>query len=414
VKTFIFVIVVLFVSVLATLYAIHDPGYVLIARAPWSIEMPLTLFVPLLLLAVVVLSFLWRMLRLGWHLPEDVAGWRLRRRGKKARAALTRGLVRLAEGNWDKAQAELIAGLAYSDSPLINYLGAACAAQARGDTEKRDEYIALAQRTSPENGLAIGMTQAHLYSWTEQHEQALAILSALHAQAPKQLHILRLLLRTYMALNDWGNLAKLLPELRKHEVLPADTLNALELQAHRELLSMALPVGSPELLRQTWSALPKTLRQQPTLIAIYAHHLIRQNQMNEAEALLREAIRQSWDDTLVELYGRSHTDHPAAQLETAEAWLKGRPDNPSLLLTLGRLAVRNQLWGKARSFLETCLRRRPTPEAYRELAALMDQLNEPEKALDYYRRGLELVVSEKPVKPPRLSITGGQRRRATG
>ena len=69
------------------------------------------------------------------------------------------------------------------DSPLINYLGAACASQAMGDTEKRDEYIALAQKNSPQDSLAIAMTQAHLYSWTEQHEQALATLSELRVQA---------------------------------------------------------------------------------------------------------------------------------------------------------------------------------------------------------------------------------------
>lgn len=412
-KALALVIVVLSVAVFATLYAIEDPGYVLIARKPYSIELPLTLFVPLLLLAFVVLHWVWRVVRLTWLIPQDVASWRVRRSNKKARAALIRGLIHLAEANWAKAQGELIAGLQYGTSPLINYLGAACAAQAMGDTEKRDEYIAAAQKAAPEQTLAIAMTQAHLYSWTAQHEQALATLSELRARVPKHAHVLQLLMNTYVALDDWASLVELMPELRRHEVLSAGELDALELQAHRELLILVRPAGGLELLRRAWNSMPRALRQHPSTVAIYARHLIRQKQVNEAEALLRDAIRRAWNDELVELYGRALSDDPSAQLETAENWLKGRPENPSLLLTVGRLAIRNQLWGKARSYLETCVRRRPTLEIYRELGALMEQLGEPQKALEYYRRGLETLTGDEPAKPPTLSAVGRLRRRAS-
>ncbi len=412
-RALVLLVLLLCIAVLATLYAIEDPGYVLIARPPYSIELPLTLFVPLLLLAFVVLHWLWRLLRLTWHIPQDVASWRAQRSNQKARAALIRGLVHLAEANWLKAQAEFISGLQHGTSPLINYLGAACASQAMGDTEKRDEYIAAAQKAAPEQALAIAMTQAHLYSWTEQHEQALATLSELRTRAPKHAHVLKLLMRTYIALGDWTNLAELTPELRRHKVLPPEALDELELQAHRELLALVRPAGGLELLRRAWNSMPRTLRQHPSLVAIYVRHLIRQKQMNEAEALLRDAIRRGWNDELAELYGRALADKPAAQLETAEAWLKARPENPNLLLTVGRLAVRNQLWGKARSYLETCVRRRPTLETYRELGALMEQLGEPQKALEYYRRGLETLGGDEPAKPPTVSAVGRTGRRAS-
>ncbi len=412
-RALVFLVLLLFVAVFATLYAIEDPGYVLIARAPYSIELPLTLFVPLLLLAFVVLHWVWRLLRLTWHIPQDVVSWRARRRNEKARAALIRGLVHLAEGNWLKAQVEFISGLQHGTSPLINYLGAACASQAMGDTDKRDEYIAAAQKAAPEQGVAIAMTQAHLYSWTEQHEQALATLSELRARVPKHAHVLKLLMKTYIALGDWTSLAELTPDLRRYKVLPTEVLDELELQTHRELLALVRPAGGLELLRRAWNAMPRTLRQHPSLVAIYARHLIRQKQANEAEGLLRDAIRRGWNDELAELYGRALGDNPAAQLETAETWLKARPENPSLLLTVARLAVRNQLWGKARSYLETCVRRRPTLETYRELGALMEQLGEPQKALEYYRRGLDTLGGDEPVKPPTVSVVGRTGRRAS-
>ncbi|MFQ5936992.1 MAG: heme biosynthesis protein HemY, partial [Acidiferrobacterales bacterium] len=107
-------------------------------------------------------------------------------------------------------------------------------------------------------------------------------------------------------------------------------------------------------------------------------------------------------------------DSPSAQLETAEGWLSTRPDNPSLLLTLGRLSLQNELWGKARSYLESSAQRRPTAQTYRELAALMERLDEPDKALDYYRRGLETLVSGALPAPPTVTRLLPRRQHATG
>ena len=136
--------------------------------------------------------------------------------------------------------------------------------------------------------------------------------------------------------------------------------------------------------------------------------------MNEAEALLRDGIKRGWNAELVELYGRVRTDNPEAQLASAEAWLRGRPEDPSLLLTLGRLCLQNQLWGKARSYLESSLKRRPMAQTYGELAALMGQLGEADKAFDYYRRGLESTVSELSGPASLPPTTVPTRRRASG
>jgi HemY protein len=134
--------------------------------------------------------------------------------------------------------------------------------------------------------------------------------------------------------------------------------------------------------------------------------------MNNAESLLREAINREWNDELIDLYGRVRSDDVSRQLEFAERWLESQPDNPSLLLTVGRLSLYNELWGKARSYLETSVKRRPTLQAYRELAVLMERLGESDHALDYYRRGLETLVTEPPALPATTSTTLAPRRNA--
>lgn len=411
-KILFFLFVLLAIATGLTLYAGSDPGYVLLARSQWSIEMSLLDFALLLVVLFGVLYLVGRLMRRLWLIPQNMSDWRLNRSTKKARASLTQGLLRLAEGNWIKAQNQLINGLPNSDSPIINYLGAACASQALGNTEERDEYVGAAQKASPQDRFAIAMTQAHLYNWTQQHEQALATLTELRAQQPKHNYILRLLVQTYRALNDWASMAELLPDLRRYKVLAPDMIDGLELQAHRELLMISLPSGSLEVLNRAWRAVPKTLRRHPKLIAIYCDHLIKQNKMNDAESLLREAIERERDEQLLELYGRAHSDNIAKQLETAENWLVSQPDDAHLLLAVGRLSIYNELWGKAQSYLESSIKLQPTAHAHHELGALMQRLGEPEKALDCYRRGLEALSTISPtatlanVKPPVRRLTG--------
>lgn len=400
-KLLAFILAVLFAGVLVALYALEDPGYVLIARAPWSLEMPLTLFVPLLLVAFAVLAAaLYILVRLA-HIPQDVERWRATRNARRARSALVLGLVHLAEGNWAEAEAELLAGLRHGDVPLLNYLGAAHAAQSLGNNEKRDEYLAAAHKLTPKGALAVGMTQATLRLQAGQLEQALATLAELRQQAPRNAQVLKLLAQVHEALNDWTGLAELTVDLRHHHALPPREIDALELKAHSELLRQPLPSGSLAVLNRAWNAVPKHLRKHPAMVLAYARHLLQQDEMDEAEKILREAIESSWDDMLVDLYGRVLSRHPTDQLETAEDWATSHPEDPRLLLAIGRLATRVRHLDKARTYFERALALHASAETYRELGELLEQTGEQDKALDCYRRGLEALVAEARVAPPR-------------
>ncbi|MEK9133346.1 MAG: heme biosynthesis HemY N-terminal domain-containing protein, partial [Pseudomonadota bacterium] len=252
-KLLFFIIALLFAAALITLYALDNPGYVLIAHAPWSIEMSLTLFIPLM----IVVSFLFYLslyiiLRL-WRIPRDVGRWRTRRHARRARTALIQGLTNLAEGNWVEAEAQLLAGMRHGDTPLLNYLGAAMACEGQGNSEKRDEYLALAHKNASQYDLAIGMTQAYLQHQARQMEQSLATLNELRGNAPKHRQVLKLLAQVHLELRDWTGLIELLPDLRQSYAMTTKEVDALELQAHRELLKLSLPSGKPGVLEKAWN-----------------------------------------------------------------------------------------------------------------------------------------------------------------
>ncbi|MGB0361063.1 MAG: heme biosynthesis protein HemY, partial [Endozoicomonas sp.] len=59
---------------------------------------------------------------------------------------------------------------------------------------------------------------------------------------------------------------------------------------------------------------------------------------------------------------------------------------------LGRLALKNELWGKAREYLETSLRLRKCVDVYNELGHLLTQLDEFEASARHFQRGLKLAA----------------------
>jgi HemY protein len=114
----------------------------------------------------------------------------------------------------------------------------------------------------------------------------------------------------------------------------------------------------------------------------------------KAEKDLISALKQEWRAPLVKLYGLVEGPDSSKQLQRAENWLTERPDDADLLLTTARLCLRNELWGKARSYLETVLAVRPTPDAYQVYGRLLSQLGEGDAAADAYKAGLGMVTDE--------------------
>jgi HemY protein len=93
----------------------------------------------------------------------------------------------------------------------------------------------------------------------------------------------------------------------------------------------------------------------------------------------------------VAAYGELRTGNVSRQLRQAETWLKDRPEDPVLLCTAARLCMASELWGKARSYLESSLALAPDPGAYALYGQLLNQLGEESAASDAFRQGLKLA-----------------------
>jgi len=391
-KLLFFVVVVLVASVGLALLAQSEPGYVLVNYGAWSIEASLTLTIVVLVLGFVALYGTLRLLAYALAVPGRLREWRKSRRALRARRVTLRGLAALAEGHWLKAERDLARFADHADSPMLNYLGAARAAQQLGDENKRDHYLSQASRSGQDGELAVGVTQAELQMESGQLEQALATAMHLHSVTPKNAHVLSLLQRLYERMSSWNELLVLLPELRRRKVLEEDAAEQLERRAYGELLKYAHEHGSMEKLRETWERMPRHQRQSAEMVATYVRGLQAMHGGEEAEGLPQEALRRQWDTELVRLYGLAEGKNPTQQLATAEEWLKRHQRHPMLLLTLGRLAGRAQLWGKARAYLEASAGMEARAETYRALGELLERLGDNDLARSYYHKGLSLAT----------------------
>ena len=385
------ILLLLGAAVALSLLAQHDPGYVLINYSGWSVEGSFTIFMLVAVLLFIAFYLLLRLLFGTLHLPSRMVGWRHHRQADHARELTQQGLIALAEGNWQRAEKKLSRAAEHSDTPLINYLGAARAAQKQGEEQRRDDYLSEAYKSMPEAELAVGLTQADLQLSQGQAEQALATLHYLHTIAPKHAYVLYLLKKLYEKLESWDELFKLLPALKQHHVLTGEAFETFELRVHHERINASATLPR---LEEVWAQVGKKQQHTPALLYDYAHALQQLGAEQQAEDTLHAYLRKNWDATLMRLYGRLRGEDANRQLLTAEQWLEHHEQHPELLLALGRISLYNQLWGKARSYLEASLGSEARAETCCELGNLLQQLGETERAGEYFRQGLVMSCGD--------------------
>ncbi len=383
----IYIVIALVLTAFGGHFLLADPGYVSIDFRGYRIEMSvpvLASMIALVMLGIWLLKRLWQAPRL---MGEAAGRYRAGRAGEK----LTRGMIEVAEGNFARGEKLLGRAAGSSDAPLFNYLQAARAAHLQGNDTRRDEWLKLAYEDTPGAANAVLLTQAEFQLDSKQYEPALATLRKIDENSHNHGYALALLGRVYYKLGDWTNLADVLPRIQKFGRVDAKTLDRWTLRVHCEALKSA---DTGDAVVAAFAAVPKKLATREDILSDYYGGLIRHGLHDKAEKELAAAIGREWRGYLVALFGKVEGADPSKQLKKAEGWLAKHPEDPDLLLAAARLCLRTELWGKARSYLESVIGIRPTPEAYQVYGKLLNQLGEADAAAEAFREGLGLVSSE--------------------
>lgn len=362
-----------------------NKGYVLIALGNYTIESSVTSAVILAVLFYGALLIVEWLLGRVFGLRRKTLGWYGSRRRRKANQQTVAATLAMAEGHYSQAEKLMIKGASNSDTPLLNYLSAAKAAQARGDDARRDQYLQKAQEENPKAELALTLTQTQLQIEQGQYDTALAMLESVYALNPRHPMVLDQLRQVHLARQDWSALCDLIPALHKVGKLTPKQEEDLLQQAWGGRLQQA--AGSLETLKAVWQDLPRKLRLEPELLACYGDLLRQLGADGEAATLWQEALRKQ---PMPQLLARL----PKLKLESYQpllALLQKQQGQPEVDTALAQLYLLAGQLDDAQKLLEQEVERAPSAAAYHALGQLMDKRRLTNKANEYYRQALELA-----------------------
>ncbi len=363
---------------------VRDPGYVLVSYDGATMETSLWFaFGCLVLVALLVYLFAFLIRRLA-RSGFAVSGWFRGRRANKARDRSLTGIMLLAEGRWREAKRALLESADRIDTPLANLLAAARSANELGDFGERDSILARARESTPQAGFVVELVRAELQQIAGQWARSIATLNALRKIAPQHPMVLKRLLDAHEKLGDFDAVAELAPSLPKDAAPDMATVQAAIWRAR--FAKCKASADAAVHARRAWKAMPKKLRTDEGIVTDYVDALAPAAPA-EAESVLRRALKKDWREAWLRRYGSVHSD-PVKQLAIARQWLQGRPDDPVLLLTLGRLAAGAGNTEEAKSYLEASLEKREDADTLAELGRLCSSAGQAEAANGYLSRAL--------------------------
>ena len=387
-KFLVLAIIILIGAIFLGLEIQKDPGTVVIQIRGWNIEASVALMAAAMLVGFVVFYVAVRLAGTTLRAPKLIGKFRQNR----ARKALNQGMSELAQGHWIKAQRKLGKATRCKETAILGYLASAQAAQQLGKLQKRDKYLRLAAQKDSNPESVIGVTEAQLMIENQQFAQAGETLRELHQKDPKNTLILKLLKECYLQSNAWEDLAQILPSLEKYKVVSRSDAMHMGRTTFGNLLEKAAITGDTRTLDAVWCEVPGSLRRDKQLLGAYLGYLVEHGEGTRPEGILRNKINHQWDEDLVHMYGMIDSGSPPQQLAYGEKWLKRHSDSAVLYLTLGRLALRNHLWSKARTYLERSIEIKPLPETYMLLGKLLEQTGDEVIAGECFRKGLGISV----------------------
>ncbi len=383
-----------------TVAARYSSGYVLLALPNYRVELSINLAIIALLLLFLAFYLVLRTVTLATSMPARASEFRRSQERQRARKGLEEALRAFLEGRYGRAERGARSAAAAGEWTGLSLALAARAAHELRNYAARDEYLREMERRAPQEHDLREITRAELLLEERRHHDA---LDALRRLPDRHTGALKLELRAHQLARNWDQVLALLPQIEKRKVL--DPLSLAQIRRYAMTENLRREAVDLRSLREHWERLSAQDRRDSRVAAAAAQAFIAQGASVEAHRIIEDSLDESWDPALLALYVEGLPKDARKYLERAEGWLAQHADDRTLLLALGLLCMQQELWGKARSYLEASLAVEPSHTAFIKLGELMERLGKPEEASQAYREGLELALAQ-------LKEASGGRRKA--
>lgn len=357
-RSLLWLIVLFIVAVVIVLTGTHYNGNVFIVVEQTQIRINLHLFVGLVILLVVLLYVLLRIVMGLVHLPGQWTRWRVNHQRHQVETALNHAGLAFFEGRFQFAEreAERVLGNKQGlNSRALALMIAAHSADQIDELAKRDRYLNEIAQLPEKQQLSRYLLLARSALAKHDNVDAKNALEAASKISPNLTQVAKLRLRY-----EWenGNPQGVLQQVDK--LSRADALSESELQSYRhwayqQLLTRA---HDPSELKMSLKAIPADEREGDLCVDIVKKYL-QLGMYAQALKYVKKYYPVSFNPDLLPLFSEanqySSVKDQQKSIEIAEKWLQQRPQDPALQMLLGQLSYDQQLWGKAKSYLEASL-----------------------------------------------------------
>ncbi len=370
----------------------HGSGFVVMVIPPWRIETSALLFFILLAAAFAALYVAVRLGVRAYGLPREVKRMAAQSARNKARDQVLSSLQLLFSGRFKDAELKAREAMENAETKDLAAALAAWAAYESGSAKAATPYLDTIQGEA--SAKMRDVSKAYMLLAEGRAPEALSLLKALAAADPKNPGVLKMKVEAEMAEKAWDDVLSTLAPLTQSGLLPDGAAQQLKLNAEINLIK-----GKPadaDAIEAAWSHMSRDSRFDATMAAAVAKRLIGLGAADRARSILEDVVRErgpeKWDASLAALYAKCATDSTLQQIERAESWLVDHPRDAVLLAALGKLCMRQSLWGKAQSYLEASAALEPTLDTHMTLARLMEQMGRREEAVAHIRKSAELAA----------------------
>ena len=372
------------------LIARFSNGNVAILWPPYKIDLSVNLALAIIAVGFLALHLVLVGISKAFAISEKVRSYRDARLKEKARLALSQGLLALFEGRYGRAERLAQDAQSVPETASLGALIAARAAHRMREYNRRDVWLEKAQDPLAANAKL--MTQAELLTEEQKPAQALAAIELAQSRGSRHIYAQRLALKAYELSENWPEVLRITRLLDKRAALHDVVSAQLRMNAYRQLLRNA----DPSATAKYWGEIKSQTDIAPRLAAVFAQAFEGHGNTNAAQLIYEGQLSDSFNAPMLRRYLALNGVELKRRLSMVEKWQTAWGDEPELLSALGELCRKEKLWGKAQTYLETSINKKPTVAAHFALGQLFETLENSAAAAEQFRLGNALAVMQNP------------------
>ncbi|MBL6708047.1 MAG: hypothetical protein ISP99_01835 [Pseudomonadales bacterium] len=316
---------------------LYDPGYVLIRAGDLVFESSIAAGILTALILASVVSIFYAGIRRVLLSVGLITKWRADRQHSKASDSWHRGVLAFARGDWQGAAMALKGAPIPRERLLESLLLRAWHLVRAGDRSALQQLLESTSANHPEHSAALELGVARWQMQDGVFEDAKKRV----AELPGSTEQAGLLLWSHIQNADWSAVSAQWPMAEKQGVLKAESFRG-QMALLRAGKAMADSIDAAQQDEPAWriglKGLPKQWQSDATTIQFFADMLLNGGHPKAARELLQQVLSKQWQPALVRAYGEISADaHLETAIEQLRGWLKKKPQDPELLLALGRL-----------------------------------------------------------------------------